>query len=100
MSHISGSSEDEPPGNGIPERLILESGTCSSCHDNEAFSAAVCCFHCIKNFHVLCKDSSGKDLPGNICTKSFLTNFTSRTAQSSRFGNFWFRCNACSTNGQ
>ena len=89
--------EEEPPGVNNPDRLILDNGTCSSCHDDDACSSAVCCFHCNKNFHALCKDTAGNFLPNNICTRSFINTFASRAAQSNRFGNFWFRCNSCAT---
>ena len=96
-------TKENPPGVEVPasvDRVILDNGTCSTCKDDDATSSAVCCFHCNRNFHAICKDpdnNNGVNLDNNICTKTFYTTFITRTTQSERSGNFWFRCNSCAT---
>ena len=56
---------------------------------------------CKQSFHALCKTDDGKDLPDNICTKTFLSTFSAVNSKSGvnakDVGNIVFVCDACLT---
>ena len=73
----------------LSDSVLNSEGVCSECELNVDINATLQCDRCKTSYHMLCEDL---DVGEKHCTKSFLSQFNTR---STRKPNFSWKCDSC-----